>query len=87
MNQLEFIAYYNRTNRKPFNPELFKRDDQKIMDELKKVILSCQRNRIFTLQVKKFEEIDNYSEIQSILYDIEQKRNEKGTKKKENPYE
>ena len=87
MNQLEFISHYNKTNRAPFNPELFKRDDQKIMDELKKVILSCQRNRFFTLQVKNFEEIDDYQSIQEILYKIEQKRNDKGGKKKENPYE
>lgn len=87
MNQKEFIAGYNRRHREPFNPELFKRDDQLIMDELKKVILSCQKNRFFTLEVKKFEEIDDYNRINRILYNIEQKRKEKNNKKKENPYE
>lgn len=87
MNQKQFIAEYNRNNRAPFNPELFKRDDQLIMDELKKVILSCERDRFFTLKVKNFEEIDDYNRINNILYEIEQKRNEKGGKKKENPYE
>lgn len=87
MNQKEFIANYNRKHREPFNPELFKRDDQLIMDELKKVILSCQKNRFFTLEVKNFEEIDDYNRINRILYNIEQKRKEKNGKKKENPYE
>ena len=88
MNQLEYIADYNRRNREPFNPQLFKRDDQLIIEELKKVILSCERNnRFFTLKVKSFEEINDYASINKILYDIESKKKEKGGKKKENPYE
>lgn len=85
--QAELIADYNRRNREEFNEYLFTREDQDIMDELKKVLLSCQRDNYFTLTVESFEEVDNYRDIRKILYEIEENRKEKGNKKKENQYE
>ena len=86
MTQAQFIAEYNDKNREQFNEELFNRDDQDIIEELKKVLLSCQRDNYFTLRVESFEEVNSYREIKKILYDIEENRKEKGNKKKENQY-
>ena len=82
MTQAQFIAEYNDKNREQFNEELFNRDDQDIIEELKKVLLSCQRDNYFTLRVESFEEVNSYREIKKILYDIEENRKEKGNKKK-----
>lgn len=85
-NQAQFMADYNKRHRPPFNPKLFDKNDQDIIDDLKLIILSCQRNGYFTLKVESFEEVSNYREVQQILYELEEGVNEKGGKKKENPY-
>ena len=84
--QAELIAKYNDEHREHFNEVLFTRDDQDIIEELKKVLLSCQRDKHFTLKVESFEEVNSYRDIKKILYDIEENRKEKGNKKKENQY-
>lgn len=86
ITQAEFLAGYNDRNREHFNEELFHRDDQDIIEELKKVLLSCQRNKYFTLKVESFEEVNSYKRIKEILYNIEENRKEKGNKKKDNQY-
>ena len=86
-SQAEFIADYNKRHRPPFNPVLFNKDEQDIIEDLKLILLSCQREGYFTLKVEYFEEISNYKDIQDILYELEENVNEKGGKKKENPYE
>ena len=53
MNQNEFIRKFNDENRQPFNDKWFERSDDEIIEELKKVILSCERSRFFTLKVKQ----------------------------------
>ena len=52
--QFGFIREFNDKYRKSFNDDLFKRSDDEIIEELKKVILSCERHRYFILRVQKF---------------------------------
>lgn len=73
-NQREFIRDFNDKHREKFNPELFERSNDQIIDELKQIILSCQRNRVFTIRVEKFTLIKDYSEIRKILREYEAKR-------------
>lgn len=73
-NQREFIRDFNDKHREKFNPELFERSDDQIIDELKQIILSCQRNRVFTIRVEKFTLVKDYSEIRKILREYEAKR-------------
>lgn len=73
-NQREFIRDFNDKHREKFNPELFERSDDQIIDELKQIILSCQRNRVFTIRVEKFTLVKDYAEIRKILREYEAKR-------------
>ena len=89
MNQKEFLAKVSKEDRIQFNPVLFERSDQDIIDELKKVILSCQRhNKYFTIEVTGFRVVDDYAEINDILYRYYENasRNKSKMKKKDNQY-
>ena len=85
MNQSEFIHSYNNQYRSKFNEQLFTRSDDDIIDQLKNVILSCQRNGHFIIRVESFNVIEDYEEINRILYNIEENHKNKN-KKKENQY-
>ena len=91
MTQEEFMRQYNDTYREQFNPKLFERDSNEIIQEIEKVILSCERNRYFTLKVHSFRVIDNYEEIYNTLYEHEENRlrrkNKDGKRKVENKYD
>lgn len=81
MDQYQFIAEYIDENIPKFNPELFKRDEYDIIEELKKVILSCQRRYPFIIHVKGFAVITDYKEISDLMYEYEDKhRRNKSTK-------
>lgn len=69
--QQQFIHQFNETHREQFNDELFKREDDEIIEELKKVILSCERHMYFTLKVQKFTVIDDYPTIIQLLREQE----------------
>ena len=71
MNQYEFIRKFNDENRKIFNDELFERNDDEIIEELKKVILSCERHKYFILKVQKFTVIEDYPTIIRMLREQE----------------
>lgn len=73
-NQREFIREFNDSNREHFNDELFERTDDQLINELKQIILSCQRNRVFTIRVEKFTLVKDYEEIRKILREYEAKR-------------
>ena len=81
MNQNEFIRKFNDENRQPFNDKWFERSDDEIIEELKKVILSCERSRFFTLKVKQFQVVDDYPTIIKMLR--EQERVKSDSKDKE----
>jgi hypothetical protein len=89
-DQAEFIRHYNETHREEFNPVLFQRDDYEVIEALKKVILSCQRDKYFTIKVTGFRVVEDYEEIADILYNHEQEkidRNKNNAKKSDNPYQ
>lgn len=68
MDQAEFIYNYSMNNRENFNESLIKRDDNDIIEAIKKVILSCQRNnQYFSIKVLDFGVVENYSEILEVL--------------------
>lgn len=87
MNQGEFINQFNKENRLPFNDKLFERDEDEIIIELMKVILSAQRDQIFQIYVNSFHIVEDYNEINRILaeYTTETEKNKK--KKELNEYE
>ena len=71
MNQQQFIRQFNDANRRSFNDKLFERNDDEIIEELKKVILSCERHKYFTLKVQKFTVIEDYPTIIRMLREQE----------------
>lgn len=83
LNQSEFIRQFNDENREEFNPVFFYRSDDDIMQELQKVILSCQRNKHFLIRVESFEIKSGYEEILEELRLDEMNRN---PKEKDNKY-
>lgn len=88
--QAEFIREYNDKHREEFNPILFQRDDYEVIEALKKVILSCQRDKYFTIRVDNFRVVEDYDEIVKILYNHEQEkinRNKNNSKRMENIYQ
>ena len=85
-SQEEFIHDFNDRYRAKFNPELFYRDDQDIIDEITKVIMSCEKDKYFTLKVLSIEIIEDYEEIYNTLHEHHEKRKKKGSKDI-NPYD
>lgn len=67
MNQEEFIhSYIDKTTDK-FNKTLFLRSDDAIIEALKKIILSCQRDSFFKIKVENFRVVDDFFEVNDIL--------------------
>lgn len=85
MVQNELIANFNRDMRPHFNPAFFMRSEMDIVEELKKVILSSQRSRFFTIQVEGFDVITDYAEVQRRLYEYEELYS-KNRRSRENTY-
>lgn len=82
---LYMIHEFNDTHRTKFNPKLFESPDEGIIEALKNVILSCQRDTFFTVRVEGFDVIEDYAQIIDIL-----KEKEKAATKnnmRENVYE
>ena len=86
-NPKAFIHEYNQKHREDFNPLLFERSDEDTIEHLKNVILSCQRDRYFTLKVLSFRVIDDYEEIKNTLWQHEESKRKPNDKKFENPYD
>ena len=70
-NQAQFIRNYNDKYRESFNDALFERSDDEMIEELKKVILSCERNKYFIIKVTKFTVVDDYATIIKMLKEQE----------------
>ena len=88
-NQAEWIRKFNDETREHFNPDLFKRDNYELIDALKDVIYSCQRDKYFTIRVDNFTVVESYEEIYNILYDYEQSKidkNKNNIGKVDNPH-
>lgn len=89
MKERELIAKFIEDSRPKFNPFFFQRDDDEIIKELKNVILSCQRdNEYFSIRVKSFETVDDYDEINRILFEYYEQltKNKSKAKKRDNQY-
>ena len=71
MNQAEVLYHYNKATRDPFNPDIFKRDENKIIYYLEQMLLSCQRTMgvegYFTLHIENFTVVEGYKECREIL--------------------
>ena len=86
LTQAQYMRRYNETHREKFNPDYFTRSNQDIMNCMKKIILSCERDKYFTLKVLEMKEIYSYEEIINLLRDHEEKRRKRNSKE-ENPYD
>ena len=86
VTQAQFMRQFNETHREEFNPDLFKRDNQDIVDAIRAVVESCERDKYFTLKLLSFEEIYNYEDIYNTLRAHEEKRRKKNNKDP-NPYD
>lgn len=67
MNQAEFMHEFNDTHREKFNEAFFKRDNQELVDSLRLVVESVERNKYFTLKLLSFETIWDYEKIYDTL--------------------
>lgn len=81
-NQYSFIREYNDKNRPQFNPELFDRSDDAIIEVLKKVILSIERDRYFVIKVMNFSVVDDYQQIRILLREQEKFKSKNKNKQK-----
>lgn len=86
MNQSQFMRSFNETHREEFNPELFERDNDEIVEAIRQVVYSCQRDKYYTLKVLSFDVIYNYEEIYNTLRNYEEKQKKKNSKV-ENSYD
>lgn len=64
----KFLHEFNNNHRENFNDFWFNRNDDDIIEGMKQVILSCERDKYFVIKVINFEVIKDYEEIQKILY-------------------
>ena len=87
VTQSELIKRYNDENREQFNPKLFERSDEKLIEALETAILSCQREQNFTIKVQNFTVIKEYSAIMGIMKYYEDKHGRNRRKRKVNQYD
>lgn len=80
MNQAQFMRQFNEANREQFNPELFQRDNQEMIDVIHKILLSCEVDKYYTLKLISFNVITNYEEIYNTLRAHEESRRRKNSK-------
>lgn len=86
VSQAQWIHDFNDEFRPEFNDSLFQRDNQSIVDEVSKVIYSCQKDKYFTLKVLSIDTITDYEEIYNTLRDHYEGRKKKSDKRP-NPYD
>lgn len=90
MNQREILSRFIDETKLKMNPELFERSDDEIMNQLMSAIKSCERKGMyFSISIKGFEVVDDYDEINRILYEYYDRayRNKTKAKRKDNRYE
>lgn len=80
MNQRQFIHDFNKKTRPPFNPVLFNRTDEDIIDAIRKIVYSLERDSTFVIKVVNFEVITNFDEVNRILWENEDYILNKGKK-------
>lgn len=80
LDQNQFMRQYNETHREEFNPQLFERNNEEIVEAIKSVVMSCQRDKYYTLKLLSFKAIYEYEEIYNTLREHEAKRKRKNAK-------
>lgn len=78
MTQREFIHMYNNMNRPKFNRKFFERSDDDLINAIKFVVYSCERDAAFTIKIQSFEVIDNYDDVNHVLWEYEESIINKG---------
>ena len=71
MQQRDMLHRYNYDCRPRFNHELFNHNDEDLINVMKNLILSCERDSAFTIKVLGFEVIDDYDEVNHTLWEYE----------------
>lgn len=74
MTQDEFIAKYSEENGIKFNDKLFTRDEDEIIYYLKKIILACERNRVFLIKVIGFRVVEDIDEMKKAYIEYEREK-------------
>lgn len=74
--QAEFLHQYIDDTREHFNEDLYSRSEDRIIEELKKILLSCQREKFFTLKITNFTVVEDYAEIYKILREREAEKSD-----------
>ena len=90
MNQREFISKFSDNYRERFNPVFFERNEDEIVTQLLNVIKSCERNnQFFTIKLDSYRVVEDYDEINNILYNYYEDltKNKSKNKKRDNQYE
>ena len=72
INQYEFIHEYNKNFRPKFNRQFFERSDDDLVQAIRDVIYSCERQSVFTIKVLSFDVIDSYDDVNHILWEYEE---------------
>ncbi len=85
----EILAYHSDHYRPDFNPQLFDRNTNDIVEAVKKVITSiCSEGVYFSIKVLEFETIEDYTRIKEILYNYgEENRSRNKNKSGDNMYD
>ena len=88
-NQRELLSRFTKEYRPDFNPDLFDRSTDKIIEYLKKVIQSiCVNGVYFSINVTNFEVVTDYGRIKKIMYDYgEAYKSRNKNKTKDNIYD
>ena len=69
MNQSEYIYKYNDKYRPKFNHKLFDRSDNDLIEAIKSIVYSCERDKTFKIKVIGFEVIDGYDDVNHMLWE------------------
>lgn len=86
--QAHFIRKFNEKYREDFNDKLFERSDLEMIESFKQIIMSCERDKYFTLKVLSIRVITNYEDIYNALWEYENNKiKDKNKKLKENVYD
>ena len=80
LSQAQFIREFNENYREEFNPDLFERSNEEIVEAIEQVVKSCERDKYFTLKLLSFKAIYDYEEIYNTLREHEQARKKRSDK-------
>lgn len=78
--QAGYIRRFNELYREQFNDQLFERRNEDMIQSIEKIILSCERDKYFTLKVLSMRAVYDYEEIYNMLRDHEESRRKKNDK-------